>query len=316
MGDALRRLGEARRGARRTRRDARPRWPKRTTDAKEAQSGGEAIEALKSRLAEGATRRFRPGVCGRCATSASGRRGKLAEVVAALAPWRDYPEALAAVAVPDEAETAALRHRAVEMQAEWTNARKRLAELTGEVERLTIEAAEGAAADLVTDQAAAALRATREAAPGRSTARRSTDRPPTPSRRRSGAMMRRAWPASPMPAKSRRRASGRGGLRSPKRAACGRDAEVEAAEAAVDRDWPGGRWAACLSRRPRARSARLSSRRGARGVVEALDLIARLGAMKDEARRVNEVAERTPKPLPAALTAAGSATIPSSPRTR
>ena len=61
---------------------------------------------------------------------------KLADALAALAPWRGYPEALALVSVPGEAETAALRQRLSQTIAARQKHVERLADKTAEAERL------------------------------------------------------------------------------------------------------------------------------------------------------------------------------------
>jgi uncharacterized protein YhaN len=89
---------------------------------------------------------------------------KLADALAALAPWRGYPEALALLSVPGEAEISALRERLSQRIAARQSTVDRLADKTAEAERLGAEAAAAArATELVGDDVAADLRAAREA---------------------------------------------------------------------------------------------------------------------------------------------------------
>ena len=97
-------------------------------------------------------------------TSSTATR-KLKETFAALAPWRGNAEALAGAAVPGEAETAALRRRAAKAEALRQQASDLLGAKTAEAERLKAEAAAVAGgADLLSDEAAATVRSTRDAA--------------------------------------------------------------------------------------------------------------------------------------------------------
>jgi uncharacterized protein YhaN len=90
---------------------------------------------------------------------------KLKEAFAALAPWRGNAEALAQVAVPDEAKTAELRRRVARSEALRQQALDLLAAKTRETERLKVEAAAAArGADLLGDEAAAEVRSARDAA--------------------------------------------------------------------------------------------------------------------------------------------------------
>ena len=272
-------------------------------DAKGAQSGGEAIEALKSVLQK--ARRDDSAARLRTMREDRERAGRqLTDALAALAPWRDYPEALAAVDVPDEAETASLRQRTVETQSEWTNARKRLVERTGEVERLKIEAAGGASADLMTDQAAAALRTAREAA---WTEHRATLDGPTADAfeaalRRddsaSGLRIAHAREIAASRERARRLAVAEAGCNQARGEVAAAEASIQATSREVSALLP------FVAPTTRNRLAFVEAWRGRRR--EALAQMAKLGAMKEEARRVNVVAERTRKALGAALTAAGA----------
>jgi len=90
---------------------------------------------------------------------------KLEEAFAALAPWRGDGEALARVGIPDEAGTAELRRRIAQLEARRRQAFDLLAAKTREVERLKAEAeAAASAADPFGDEAAAEIRAARDAA--------------------------------------------------------------------------------------------------------------------------------------------------------
>ena len=90
---------------------------------------------------------------------------KLKEAFAALAPWRGNFEALALAAVPDEAKTAELRRRFARSEALRQQAADLLAAKTREAERLRVEAAVARrGADLLGDEAAAEIRAARDAA--------------------------------------------------------------------------------------------------------------------------------------------------------
>ena len=90
---------------------------------------------------------------------------KFVDALAALAPWRGDEDALALVQVPGEAEIAALRRRHSQAIAARQSAIVRLADKTGEAERLKAEAAAAArATELIGDESAADLRAAREAA--------------------------------------------------------------------------------------------------------------------------------------------------------
>ncbi len=98
-------------------------------------------------------------------TTSTHRKRKLEEAFAALAPWRGDGEALARVGIPDEAETAELRRRIAQLEARRRQAFDLLAAKTREVERLKAEAAAAAsAADPFGDEAAAEIRAARDAA--------------------------------------------------------------------------------------------------------------------------------------------------------
>ena len=90
---------------------------------------------------------------------------KLKEAFAALAPWRGNFEALALAAVPDEAKTAELRRRFARSEALRQQAADLLVAKTREAERLRVEAAVARrGADLLGDEAAAEIRAARDAA--------------------------------------------------------------------------------------------------------------------------------------------------------
>ena len=133
-------------------------------EAPQSEVGGAAVEALKARLL--AARRDDSASRLRAMREELEKRGrKLVDAVAALAPWSGSVETLALVAVPGETETAALRQRLSQTKASRQQHFDRLAAKIGEVERLKAEAAAAArAADLVSDEAAADIRAAREAA--------------------------------------------------------------------------------------------------------------------------------------------------------
>jgi uncharacterized protein YhaN len=89
----------------------------------------------------------------------------LKETFAALAPWRGNAEALARVAVPDDAGTAELRGRVAKSEALRRQALDLLAAKTREAERLKAEAAAATrAANLLGDEAVDEIRTAREAA--------------------------------------------------------------------------------------------------------------------------------------------------------
>jgi uncharacterized protein YhaN len=123
-----------------------------------------AIEVLKKRLQAARRDDSEPRLRDmRAQMEKQGRR--LREAIAALAPWCGEPEALALVAVPGEAETAALRQRLSQAREARQRQFDRFAAKTGEAERLKAETTAAArAAELVGDEAAAALRAERESA--------------------------------------------------------------------------------------------------------------------------------------------------------
>ncbi len=123
-----------------------------------------AIEVLKTRL-QAALRDESASRLRALREEMERQSRKLADALAALAPWRGYPEALALVSVPGEAEISALRQRLSQTVAARQSTVDRLAEKTAEAERLRAEAAVAAlAAELVGDDVAADLRAAREGA--------------------------------------------------------------------------------------------------------------------------------------------------------
>jgi uncharacterized protein YhaN len=132
-------------------------------EAPQCEGTSAAIEVLKSRLQ--AARRDESASRLRALRDEMERQArKLADVLAALAPWRGYPEALALVSVPGEAELSALRQRLSQMIAARQSQVDRLAGKTAEAERLRAEAAAAVrAGELVGDGLAADLRAAREA---------------------------------------------------------------------------------------------------------------------------------------------------------
>ncbi len=132
-------------------------------EAPESDSGGAALEALKTRLQ--AARRDESSARLRATRAEMEKQArKLMDALAALAPWQGQPEALASVSVPGEAETAALRQRLSQALAERQTHVQRLADKSGEAERLRAEAAVAArAAEVVGDDVASELRSAREA---------------------------------------------------------------------------------------------------------------------------------------------------------
>ncbi len=133
-------------------------------EAPPSDARGAAIEVLKARLQaarrDDSTSRIRA-----LRVDADKQSRRLLNALAALAPWRGDPEALALVAVPGEAEIGALRERLSRTRALRGQHADRLAAKTGEAERLRAEAAVAArAADLVSDDLAADIRTAREAA--------------------------------------------------------------------------------------------------------------------------------------------------------
>ncbi len=133
-------------------------------EAPQSESGGAVLEALKTRLKAARRDDSASRLCAmREEIGKAGR--KLAEAIAALAPWSGDVETLVLVSVPGEAETAALRQRLLQTKASRQQHVDRLAAKIGEVERSKAEAAAAVrAADLVSDEAAADIRTAREAA--------------------------------------------------------------------------------------------------------------------------------------------------------
>ncbi len=132
-------------------------------EAPPSDGGGPTIETLKTRLH--AARRDDSAARLRAMRADMDKDArKLKAAMAALAPWSGDPEALALIAVPSEAEIAALRGRLVQMQSAHQQHALALAEKTREAERLKAEAAVAALADVVGDDVAAELRSAREAA--------------------------------------------------------------------------------------------------------------------------------------------------------
>ncbi len=123
-----------------------------------------AMASLKARLVE-ARRHNSPAQLLAARDDVDKAMRKLKQAFAGLAPWRGNAEALAQAAVPDEAETAELRHRVAQSKALRQQGVDLLAAKTGEADRLKAEAAAAArAADLFTDEAAAEIRAARDSA--------------------------------------------------------------------------------------------------------------------------------------------------------
>ena len=133
-------------------------------EAPESDGGGAAFEALKSRLQ--VARRDDSAARLRSARTETDKLArKLADALAALAPWQGQPEDLAGVTVLSEAETAALRLRMSQALAARQMHLRRLADKSGEAERLRAEAEVASrAAEVVGDDVASALRSAREAA--------------------------------------------------------------------------------------------------------------------------------------------------------
>jgi uncharacterized protein YhaN len=122
-----------------------------------------AMASLKARLQE-ARRHDSPARLMAARDDVDKGMRKLKQAFAGLAPWRGNAEALAQAAVPDEAETAELRHRVAQTRALRQQSFDLLAATTAEADRLTAEATAAArAADLFTDEAVAAIRAARDA---------------------------------------------------------------------------------------------------------------------------------------------------------
>ncbi len=133
-------------------------------EAPQCEGRGAAIEIVKTRLQ--AARRDESASRLAALRDEMQRQGrKFRDALAALAPWRGDEDALALVAVPGEAEIATLRQRLSQAMAARQSAVDRLADKTGEAERLKAEAAAAArATELIGDDAAADLRAAREVA--------------------------------------------------------------------------------------------------------------------------------------------------------
>src|SRR5208337_1915135 len=114
-------------------------------EAPQCEGRSAAIEGLKTRLQ--AARRDESASRLRALRDEMERQArKLADALAALAPWRGYPEALALVSVPGEAEIAALRQRLSQTIAARQSHVDRLADKTAEAERLRAEASAAARA--------------------------------------------------------------------------------------------------------------------------------------------------------------------------
>ena len=133
-------------------------------DAPRSDSGDAEFETLKTRLQ--AARRDDSVARLRGARADMEKQARrLAQAMAALAPWQGWPEELVSVSVPGEAETAAIRRRLSQALAERQSNVQRLADKNGEAERLRAEAAVAArAAKIVDDDVAAEIRLAREAA--------------------------------------------------------------------------------------------------------------------------------------------------------
>jgi uncharacterized protein YhaN len=121
-----------------------------------------AVERLKNRLAAVRRDEWPSRLRGAHEESEKTKR-KLGEALAALRPWTGNAEALVAVAVPNAAESTAMRDRLAQLRARRQASADAVAQKAAEAGRLRAEAAAAArAADLVGDDAAAALRAARE----------------------------------------------------------------------------------------------------------------------------------------------------------
>ncbi len=133
-------------------------------ESPQSEGGTAAVQALKARLQ--AARRDDSASRLRTTRDELEKLGrKLRDAVGALAPWSGGVESLALVSVPGEAETAALRQRLSLAKASRQQHVDHLAAKTGEIERLKAESSAAAgAADLVSDESAADVRAAREAA--------------------------------------------------------------------------------------------------------------------------------------------------------
>jgi uncharacterized protein YhaN len=151
--------GEAAEAARSAHAQALQELPPRIDDRQTAAMASSKARLMEARRDDSAAR-----LCAARDDRAKTTR-ELKEAFAALAPWRGNAEALARVAVPDEAETAELRRRVAQSEALRQQALDLLAAKTREAERLTVEAAAAArAADLLDDEAAAEIRFARDAA--------------------------------------------------------------------------------------------------------------------------------------------------------
>ena len=151
-------------GARVARDEAKAALAQALDETPQSEVGGAASEGLKARLLA-AHRNDSASRLRAMREEMEKLARKLVDAVAALAPWSGSVETLALVAVPGEAETASLRQRLSQVRASREQHVDRVAAKTGEVERLKAEAAAAArAADLVNDEAAADIRAAREAA--------------------------------------------------------------------------------------------------------------------------------------------------------
>ena len=271
-------------------------------DAPESEGDGAAIDALKRELQK-ARRDESSARLGAMREERERLGRRIVEALAALAPWRDAPEQLALVAVPGEAETEALRQRLARAKTAREDHRRRLADKSGEIERLTAEEAAARRSGIVSGEAAARLRAERDAA--WSTHRAALDAETADAfeaamTRDDAASAERLAHAHELAA-ARQRAVKLAGLEAERlrlRAELEQsEAEVEAAKAEIGAILP---VAAPAGRDPLAFLDAWRARRD-----EALKLIERLGEMKEEARRVNDAAERTRRALGGALGAAG-----------
>ena len=287
--------------------DAKAALEAATAEAPEDQPDGAAIEALKRELMK--ARRDDSAARLRALRIEREKLGrKIVEGLAGLAPWRDDPTLLAAVEVPGEAETEVLRQRLARAKTVRDEHRRRLAEQTGEAERLRAEDAAARRAEIVSDEAATNIRSTREATWAAHRAALdsvSAEAFEAAMRRDDAASATRLAHAHEVAAQRERAVklagldAGRATARAELNAA---EAELQALNAEIAALMP---VAAPAGREPLAFLDAWRARR-----AEALTLIGRLDDMKDEARRVDAVAERTRKALCAALRAASVAFDP------
>ncbi len=272
-------------------------------DGPQSDSAGAPLEGLKTRL-QAARRDDSPARLRAARAEMEKQARKLLDALAALAPWRGLPEALADVSVPGEVDTAALRQRLSQALAERQNHVQRLADKNGEAERLKAEAA-AATAEIVGDDAAAEIRSAREgawAAHRAALSASSADTFEAAMRRDDAAGAARLANAREVAA-ARERAIKLAGLEVERARAKSDLDEADTALNALDHEIA----ALMPAPPPRGRDplSFLDAWRAGREV--ALEIVKSIAELKDDARRANEDAERVRLSLGEAMRGAGVA---------